>query len=148
MSDDAPRRRLGRPSLSEQQISARVAAYCARYRVEPTDTGLPPFPSGRRETRQHREWLALYRAAQRRTRREATSIAGDMTAASDSSSSCGLCGQPLGSAGAAFIRGGTKLRLHTACGELAGAAEAAGPRAVARLSAFISRLSRSAGKAP
>jgi len=43
----------------------RVHAYCARYHVAPLETGLPPFPSGQRETPQHRAWIALYKAHQR-----------------------------------------------------------------------------------
>ncbi len=43
--------------------------YCSRYGVAPKPDGLPPFPAGRRETAQHREWLALYKALQRLRRR-------------------------------------------------------------------------------
>ncbi len=45
-------------------------AYCARYDVVPNSEGLPPFPSGKRETRQHREWIAVYKAHQRLVRRK------------------------------------------------------------------------------
>lgn len=59
----------GRPRLSIEELQARVAAYCARYRVAPSADGLPPFPTGRRETRQHREWIAVYKAHDRLGRR-------------------------------------------------------------------------------
>jgi hypothetical protein len=48
---------------------ARLAAYCARYAVKATREGLPPFPTGQRETPQHREWIALYKAHSRLSRR-------------------------------------------------------------------------------
>jgi len=46
-----------------------VRDYCARYGVEPNAEGLPPFPTGLRETPQHREWLAVYKAHHRLRRR-------------------------------------------------------------------------------
>ncbi len=61
----------GRPPLSAEQVDARVREYCERYGVAAGPDGLPPFPSGRRETPQHREWLALYKALQRLRRRAA-----------------------------------------------------------------------------
>ncbi len=61
----------GRPPLSTEQVEARVQEYCGRYGVAPGPDGLPPFPSGRRETPQHREWLTLYKALQRLRRRAA-----------------------------------------------------------------------------
>ena len=60
----------GRPRLSPEAYEARLAAYCARYKVTPLATGIPPFPAGRRETEQHREWIALYKAKSRLSRRE------------------------------------------------------------------------------
>ena len=59
------RRRRGRPALGPDDVAARVEAYCSRYGVESDSKGLPPYPSGRRETRQHREWMALYKALRR-----------------------------------------------------------------------------------
>lgn len=59
----------GRPRLSEEDFRARIAAYCHRYDVAPGTEGLPPFPTGKRETRQHREWIAVYKAHRRLVRR-------------------------------------------------------------------------------
>ena len=56
---------MGRPPLTEEQVRARVDAYCDRYGVAPGPQGLPPFPTGRRESAQHRDWQAVYRALQR-----------------------------------------------------------------------------------
>jgi hypothetical protein len=60
-----PRRKPGRPRLTPEDWSARLADYCRRYDVSPRDGELPPFPSGRRETTQHREWMSLYKAHRR-----------------------------------------------------------------------------------
>ncbi len=59
----------GRRRLTAEEIQARVADYCRRYQVLPNAAGLPPFPSGKRETMQHREWLLVYKAHQRMARR-------------------------------------------------------------------------------
>ncbi len=59
----------GRPRLTPEDLEARVADYCSRYRVAPGQEGLPPFPAGKRETTQHREWLLVYKAHQRLARR-------------------------------------------------------------------------------
>lgn len=58
----------GRPPLTAQDLQDRVAAYCKRYGVEPASDGLPPYPSGQRETPQHREWIAVYKAHSRLAR--------------------------------------------------------------------------------
>jgi hypothetical protein len=62
--------RQGRPRLTPEAYEARLTAYCSRYKVTPLPTGIPPFPAGRRETAQHREWIALYKAKARLARRE------------------------------------------------------------------------------
>jgi hypothetical protein len=59
----------GRPPVTPDVLSARVAAYCKRYAVTANDGGLPPFPAGKRETEQHREWMTLYKAHQRLSQR-------------------------------------------------------------------------------
>lgn len=59
----------GRPRLTPELQRERIEAYCARYGVCLTDKGLPPFPTGQRETAQHREWLSLYKAQDRLGRR-------------------------------------------------------------------------------
>lgn len=64
----APR---GRPAITEEVLHARIGDYCARYKVAPNENGLPPFPAGQRETRQHREWISLLKAGSRLRRRTA-----------------------------------------------------------------------------
>src|SRR5215470_13848649 len=57
--------RRGRPRLTPDELQARIEVYCRRYAVSVNDQGLPPFPAGRRESGQHREWMALYKAHRR-----------------------------------------------------------------------------------
>lgn len=59
----------GRPRLTPEDLDARIAEYCERYRVTRGPHGLPPFPSGKRETPQHRAWIGLYKAHSRLGRR-------------------------------------------------------------------------------
>src|SRR5262245_57632681 len=59
----------GRPRLSPEDLEVRIAEYCRRYQAARSDTGLPVFPTGKRETRQHREWIALYKTHNRLGRR-------------------------------------------------------------------------------
>ena len=66
----------GRPPLSAEAIQEKVAAYCTRYGIDTlTPAGLPPFPAGKRETRQHREWIVLCKAVTRQKRRAAAAEA-------------------------------------------------------------------------
>ena len=52
--------------MTDDQVRARVADYCARYQVqERNDAGFPVFPAGLRETPQHREWITLYKLFKR-----------------------------------------------------------------------------------
>jgi len=60
----------GRPRLKQEEYQARVDAYCAKYGVARNSEGVPPFPRGKRETDQHREWLKLYKTHQRLARRQ------------------------------------------------------------------------------
>jgi hypothetical protein len=56
----------GRPPLSEDVVHERVADYCARYGVrERNADGFPIYPTGQRESRQHREWVVLYKTFNR-----------------------------------------------------------------------------------
>jgi len=57
----------GRPRLTTDQYQERLAAYCAQYGGVASAGDLPPFPTGRRETPQHRAWMALYKARRRLT---------------------------------------------------------------------------------
>ena len=57
--------RIGRPRLTAAVVRERIEGYCARYDAQLNAEGFPAYPAGRRETPQHREWVALYKAFQR-----------------------------------------------------------------------------------
>jgi hypothetical protein len=59
----------GRPRLTPEDHEARLQAYCTAHAVKLNAEGLPPFPTGQRETPQHREWMKLYKAHSRMSRR-------------------------------------------------------------------------------
>jgi hypothetical protein len=60
----------GRPRLTEDDLEARIQAYCKAYGAGRNEQGLPEFPAGQRETPQHREWIALYKLWNRLGRRK------------------------------------------------------------------------------
>jgi hypothetical protein len=79
--------RTGRPPLSDDEIQARIQAYCARYHVKDrNEAGFPVFPAGRRETKQHRDWMTLYRVFNRSRLRSGKATVG--------AASCPICLQP------------------------------------------------------
>jgi hypothetical protein len=126
----------GRPAASAEHVAARVAAYCQRYGVQASADGLPPFPSGQRETAQHRQWLVVYRAVKRlAVRREADANGRPARSAS----SCAVCLRSLPHDDVLEVRmaRGRTVPLHSTCAELAGLAIQAGPEATARLAALL-----------
>jgi hypothetical protein len=78
----------GRPRLTPEAYQARLKAYCDRYAVTPSASGLAPFPSGQRETPQHREWLSLYKAHSRLARHHGAQCERCAAPASDGSLFC------------------------------------------------------------
>jgi hypothetical protein len=139
---------MGRPPLTPEQVRAKVVTYCERYDVSPVPQGLPPFPSGKRETRQHREWLTVYRAQQRLMAR----VAGEaplVGSPGDPEATCPLCTRAVSSEEAVpFARTGRRRRLwqmHAGCADLLRSAEGAGPDTVARLSELLWPRHRRAG---
>jgi hypothetical protein len=93
-----PRRRAGRPRLAPEELQARIADYCKRYAVVVSEQGLPPFPAGQRETPQHREWMALYKAHRRLSGRVGGargSLAAARPLLTAQSGCCPVCRKPL-----------------------------------------------------
>jgi hypothetical protein len=131
---------MGRPPLTAEQVRAKVIAYCEHYGVPLVPEGLPPFPSGKRETRQHREWLTVYRAQQRLVARAAvgTQLAGS---SADPDANCPLCTRSVHSEEAVPFapagRRGRPWQLHGGCADLLRRAEGVGPDTVARLSELL-----------
>jgi hypothetical protein len=127
--------------LTEDQLRDKVLAYCARYKVSPGPDGLPPFPSGKRESVQHREWLTVYKALQRARLRSAGAPSLPAGPATDPRL-CPLCARPVEREPAVLgpRRAGSPARLaslHPTCAELVRLAETAGPDAVSRLAGFL-----------
>jgi hypothetical protein len=137
---------IGRPRLTPDQLEARVAAYCQAYRVSVATNGLPPFPSGRRETDQHREWMALYKAQARITRRgrveaalQETPLDERQAAHAAQDGRCPICVEEVEvDTSVAVTRepAGRRL-LHPRCHELAGQVTALGPEGLDRLRAYL-----------
>ena len=156
----------GRPRLTPEAYEARLAAYCVRYKVTPLATGIPPFPAGRRETPQHRDWIALYKAKSRLSRRErgqcekckAPAAEGSIFCEGHRSSTdapdgaetrallkvqgglCPICGQDVDLADAlGHSAGPGRLRvvLHRRCHGLAALAASFDPETVGRLRLYL-----------
>jgi hypothetical protein len=136
-----PRRPPGRPPFPAEIVRARVAEYCERYGVTPSPHGLPPFPSGQRETAQHREWLAVYRSVRRLAARSGSTPDEDRRrTAADPSRACAVCNGPLGVGAAARelkLGPGRTVRLHEKCAELAERSRSAGFETLARLTRLL-----------
>jgi len=125
---------MGRPPLTEDEVRERVLAYCRRYGVSAEPDGLPPFPSGKREAPQHREWMTVYRAHRRSCLRAASAAPEGPVGPPESE--CPVCRRHLAPGLAVPYAAGKRKRrisLHPACAELARLAGALGPAAVARL---------------
>jgi len=131
----------GRPRLKAEEYQERMTAYCARYGVVATAEGLPPFPAGRRETPQHKAWMALYKAhrrlsapagpdpfSERRRRELLTAQRGR----------CPICGRGvvatdrLDPAGAA-----PRALLHEACAQAVSLARRGGAEVLDRIRAHV-----------
>ncbi len=133
---EAPTR--GRPRLSPEDVTARIQDYCRRYGVTAGPEGLPPFPSGKRETPQHRDWMAVYKAHQRLGRVGGASLQDRRALLATQAGACGLCGLTLAIAEVVAHRAdGRSSALHRACDRLVVSAEAAGREAVDRLRAYL-----------
>lgn len=135
---EAPTR--GRPRLSPGDVKARIQDYCRRYGVTAGPEGLPAFPSGKRETPQHRDWMAVYKAHQRLGRVGGASLQDRRALLATQGGACSVCGLTLAVSEAVAHKaadGRSLGALHPACHRLAVSGEAAGPEAVDRLRAYL-----------
>mgnify|MGYP003581426524 CR=1 FL=1 len=92
-----------------------------------TTAGIPPFPSGRRETDQHREWLALYKAHARLNPPGTHALPSDDGA-------CGVCGR--------LVPDGDRMphrdrSLHAACHGIVTLVEPLGAAGLDRLRSYL-----------
>src|SRR5438128_2096779 len=90
----APR---GRPPLTEDVLRHRTDAYCKRYGVtEFNEAGLPAYPAGKRESRQHRDWVNLFKAWSRfRGRTPAPRDADRAAVLRAQKGRCPICTRPV-----------------------------------------------------
>lgn len=117
----------GRPRLTPSDYEDRLRAYCARHDVSATAAGIPPFPTGQRETDQHREWMALYRAHSRLNARRASP-------STPAHGACPLCGRIVAADEALPHRSAV---LHPACHGIVTAVETLGAAGFERLRAHL-----------
>lgn len=88
----------GRPPLTEDALRERTAEYCRRYGVtDYNDAGVPAYPAGKRESRQHRDWVNLLKAWSRLRRRSGTPHDADQVAAAlrRQRALCPICARPV-----------------------------------------------------
>lgn len=121
----------GRPRLTPADYQDRLQAYCRRHGVTPNAAGMAPFPSGRRETDQHREWLGLYKA---HARLRLGGAAGPEPSESSADGSCGVCGRAVEAADAVVHR---SAGLHAACHAVVALVEPLGPSGLDRLRGYL-----------
>jgi hypothetical protein len=131
----------GRPSLSEDVVRQRIADYCDRYGVtELAGTGFPVFPRGKRETRQHREWMVLYKAFHRLRRRTANRRGAERLAALEAQEGrCPICLEEVGLNDelAPLGREDRLAVLHPSCRQFLRTALKLGPAALDRVRGYV-----------
>lgn len=127
----------GRPRLTADVLRQRLAAYCELYGVSLNGEGFPPFPAGRRETDQHRAWMALYKAQRRLSSREHAGGANtarlqELLAAQRGR--CVVCHKPLEPDACSLdaARPDAPAVLHSQCLALLQLARTLGPEALER----------------
>jgi hypothetical protein len=148
----------GRPRVTPEELRERIAAYCARYGVPLVAVGIPPFPSGRRETAQHRDWLKLYKVHDRIARRErrqcercsnpvrddasvfceahhasASSPGAESAAAAVRSGRCPICLEVMDASGE------PRGRLHPRCQDVVDFIQGLGPRGLDRIQKHLAQ---------
>ena len=156
--------------MSAEVLRERVGDYCARYKVQPKENGLPPFPAGRRETRQHREWISLLKAGTRLRRRigslcrrcdehalpgrifcEQHDPSGADTAPATSKVMCFVCGEAV--AGTVVDEHRREPRsepvlIHRSCAHVISLAQKAGPGLLDRVRHYLWPEARSRRRQP
>jgi hypothetical protein len=110
----------GRPPLTPEIAQDRIDAYRTTYGVtELNAEGFPVFPAGRRESRQHRDWVLLFKAWSRVRAREAT-----RHAVSPANAACPVCQRP-------------PAADHARCVEVLVTVRAGGPAVLDRLRDYL-----------
>jgi hypothetical protein len=139
----APR---GRPPLTEDILRERSAAYCKRYGVTDLNkAGLPEYPAGKRESRQHRDWVNLLKAWSRFRRRMPAPRDADRSGALRAQKGqCPICLKKISLTEATEAPpssdGETPL-VHASCNEVLRLVAKVGPTVIDRLNAYLWRAS-------
>jgi hypothetical protein len=85
--------KTGRPPMTQDQVRQRIEDYRAEYGVKDlNEDGFPVYPAGLRETKQHREWITLYKLFSR-SKSRAMPPAQPLSS-TDGVSECPVCLQP------------------------------------------------------
>lgn len=131
----------GRPRVTREVLDARITDYCKSYDVKPGATGLPPFPTGKRESPQHREWLGLYKAHSRLVSRAGVHTEDERREAlARQAGCCPACASELKlaeSVSHADAAGALRGVLHEECKLTAAAVERLGPDGLDRLKTYL-----------
>lgn len=121
----------GRPPLSEDVVHERVADYCARYDVRARNAeGFPIYPTGKRESRQHREWVVLYKTFNRMRARQA---ARPLPENPSGQPACPICLKET----AADDEKSSRLGLHVECNEVVQFVIRLGPAVLDRIRTLL-----------
>ena len=111
--------------------------------MKPGPNVLSPFPSGRRETAQHRDWICLYKVQTRLAARgNVYGIEERREALRRQRGGCAVCGDSLELGDAvnhADKNGGLRGVLHKECKRIAALAERLGSDGFARLGTYLFR---------
>jgi hypothetical protein len=135
----------GRPPLTEDAVQERIAEYCSRYAVtERNESEFPVYPSGTRESAQHREWVVLYKAWSRARQRAA--IAGGGEDVSAKAGSCPICLLAVGPARATHLASPGPAVMHPRCRQFLVIAEELGSAALERAKRYLATIHQGSGR--
>jgi hypothetical protein len=138
--------------MTQEALQQRIAAYCTGYNVSRGDPeGLPPYPAGERESRQHRDWIVLYKAISRfRQRRAALPTPPERAAALEAQDGhCPICLAQVGAEGQIAQQpgpGATMTIVHAECDDLLSFVLKLGPSVLDRLRSYAWPGPRSSSK--
>lgn len=131
----------GRPPLTEDVLRQRIADYCARYGVRSLNAdGLPPYPAGQRESRQHREWIVLHKGLSRLRAREGLDNVEERERLHLAQKGrCPVCAQNVDSRAVLDrdLSGRVRGLVHRECARVLRMAEDAGAETVARVASYL-----------
>jgi hypothetical protein len=126
--------------MTREEYQARLDRYCRAYGLDAACEGPPPYPSGQRETPQHREWLALYKAHRRLGDAQGDSAELRERLAKAQKGACPICGRPVAVSDPVALRPGTgepRAVLHRRCLEIVALVQAQGPEVLQRVATFL-----------